>query len=434
MPRLDSTIPESLQAMTGPMSIVRAVRTILNAPGEPRLFSVASIPNSFERIAGTEMAGHTGAMSETWTDAAASAIGECVERYCCAVQPDDLLVATAAELGGTALSLDDFQLFSERQYAHQSFPFARQDAELPITWVPAKRLRDGQPHHVPACLVYIPYTPYLPDHTDLLALSVSSGQACHSDRPTAVLSGLYEVVERDAFMLTWARRLAPTRLRIEDDEPLATWLSDYFDGSSLTFDAFRLPSDIDIPTVLCVAKGTSDAGAFACVGAACRLAERAAVQKAVIEAAQGAVWVRDLIATLPTWRPEPDYANVRDFSDHVRLYGLPEMLEHLDFLYAGPSDAVAADPPPAGAGPALEQCLERVETVGLEPLVIDITTRDVADAGLHVVRVLVPGSVQLYAVHGLPTFGCARYDTVPAKLGFTDPIHRTFNPIPHPFP
>ena len=81
----------ALDWMVGPTSIVRAVRTILNAPGEPRLFSVASVPNSLTSIAGAEMAGHTGAMAETWEQAAASAIGECVERYCCAVQPPNLL-------------------------------------------------------------------------------------------------------------------------------------------------------------------------------------------------------------------------------------------------------------------------------------------------------------------------------------------------------
>lgn len=434
MSQLLRSLPDPLRAMVGPTSIVRSVRTILNAPGEPRLFSVASVPNSLAQIAGVEMAGHTGAMSETLRDAAASAIGECVERYCCAIQPDNLVVATKGELGAEALDLHAFELFTERQYQHPHFPFARQDDDLPITWVPTSRLSDGERRFVPACLVYIPYVPQLPDQTDMLALSVSSGQACHSDRDLAVLSGVYEVVERDAFMLTWARRLVPTRLRLKEDDGLAAWFDQYFEGSSLTFDVFRLPSDIDIPTVLCVARGTAETGPFACVGAACRLDEAEAVRKAVVEAAQGAVWVRDLINTKPDWRPEPQFENVRDFPDHVRLYGLPEMGSHLDFLYAGRSDQVRRPEAPSSPASALTECVRRVEAAGLETLVCDITTRDVRDEGLHVTRVLIPGSVQLYAVHGLPNYGASRYDTVPAKLGFVDEIHQTFNPIPHPFP
>lgn len=428
------TLPQPLTEMVGPASIVKSIRTILNAPGEPRLFSVASVPNSYEVIGGVEMAGNTGAMSETWEDAAVSAVGECVERYCCAIQSDDLVVATKRELGPGALDMHDFELFSEVQYRHENFPFPRQHDDLPITWLPARRLRDDAERFVPACLVHIPYVPRLEESTDMLALSVSSGQACHSNEAQALLSGLLEVVERDGFMLTWARRLTPTRLRVESEPELAAWYERYFAGSMLEFRVYALPSDIDIPTVLCVARGTSRDGPFACVGAASRLDEAEAVRKAIIEAAQGAVWVRDLIDTRPDWRPAPDYSNVRDFPDHVRLYGLPEMLEHLEFLDAGPVRDVARTVGPVAPEHGLAEARRRVEAVGLEPVYCDITTRDVRDAGLVVTRVLIPGSIQLYAVHGMPNFGPRRYDTVPAVLGFTDDVHRTFNPVPHPFP
>lgn len=424
----------ALDWMVGPTSIVRAVRTILNAPGEPRLFSVASVPNSLTSIAGAEMAGHTGAMAETWEQAAASAIGECVERYCCAVQPPNLLTAPARQLGEGALLVDDFELFDERQYAHPQFPFARHTEDLPMTWVPAARIRDGEPRFVPACLVYIPYVPRLVEHSDMVALSVSSGQACHSDADLALLSGLYEVIERDAFMLTWVRRLPPTRLNYRDDPVVGPWFDRYFADSSLTFDVFRLRSDIAVPSVLCVARGIHHQGPFACVGASCRLDESEAVRKAIVEAAQGAVWVRDLIDTKPHWEHGPDYANVRDFEDHVRLYGDPGMLEHLDFLYVDEWDGLAPAPTVTGLRAQREQVLDCLEAVGLQALVVDITTRDVADAGLVVLRVLIPGSVQLYSVHGLPNFGARRYHTVPPRLGFDADIHRSYNPVPHPFP
>ncbi|PDQ36093.1 MAG: hypothetical protein B5766_02865 [Candidatus Lumbricidophila eiseniae] len=424
----------SLDQFVGSTSIVRSLRTILNEPGEPRLFSLASVPNSFLEISGVEMAGSTGAMAETWENAAISAVGECVERYCCAVQPPDLIFASAAELGARAYPLETFELFAEQQYSHPDFPFVRQTESLSIPWVEMTRLSDGEKRYVPACLIYIPYTPVREDGQDMLALSVSSGQACHSDRDLAVLSGLCEVVERDAFMLTWIRRLIPERLDLSSSPMLSAWFEQYFGGCTLTFALFRLPSDINLPTVLCVVRGNDLDGPFACVGASCRLNEEDAVRKAIIEAAQGAVWVRDLIRTKRDWRPEENYSNVRDFSDHVRLFGLPEMLQHLDFLYEGPIVPVRPSHQYDDARLTLEECIRRVEAVGLEPLVCDITTPDVVDGGLCVVRVLIPGSVQLSAVHGLPNFGASRYGTVPETLGFTHEIHREFNRIPHPFP
>src|SRR6218665_2461790 len=125
----------SLDQFVGSTSIVRSLRTILNEPGEPRLFSLASVPNSFLEISGVEMAGSTGAMAETWENAAISAVGECVERYCCAVQPPDLIFASAAELGARAYPLETFELFAEQQYSHPDFPFVRQTESLSIPGV-----------------------------------------------------------------------------------------------------------------------------------------------------------------------------------------------------------------------------------------------------------------------------------------------------------
>jgi ribosomal protein S12 methylthiotransferase accessory factor len=429
----EAVVGPHLMRMVGPTSIVRSVRTILNAPGEPRLFSVASVPSSTEPILGADVAGSTGAMAETWEEAAVAAIGECVERYCCAVQPADLRVATAREVGDEALTIDDLEIYDPRQYDHPRFPFARQVPDLPVTWAPTESLVDGHRRLVPACLVYIPYVPRLPDSTDMLALSVSSGQACHSERTLALLSGICEVIERDAFMITWMRRIPATRLRIEDDPELAPWFAEFFGGSSLDMRVYRLASDIAVPTILCVARGVSEAGPFACVGASTRPVERDAVRKAVVEAAQGAVWVRDLIRTLPDWEPGADYRNVRDFPDHVRLYGMPEMVHHLDFLDDGGTDAVAAGPRPDVAA-QVQACVDAVTAVGLEPYVTDITSREVAECGLHVVKVMIPGTAQLYAMHGLPHLGSRRYTTVPQALGLDGEVHRTFNPVPHPFP
>ena len=46
----------------------------------------------------------------------------------------------------------------------------------------------------------------------LLAPSTSSGLACHGSLEEASLSGLFELVERDAFMLVWSNRLSLPRL------------------------------------------------------------------------------------------------------------------------------------------------------------------------------------------------------------------------------
>jgi ribosomal protein S12 methylthiotransferase accessory factor len=61
----------------------------------------------------------------------------------------------------------------------------------------------------------------------------------------------------------------------------------------------------------------------------------------------------------------------------------------------------------------------------------------VAQAGLFVVRVIVPGLVPLHSNHLRPFLGVRRLYDVPVRLGWERDGWRAetgFNPFPHPFP
>ena len=54
---------------------------------------------------------------------------------------------------------------------------------------------------------------------DAILQATSNGAACHSSLHHAVLNGLYEVVERDAMMVTWLKHRSLPRVRLSDDDP-----------------------------------------------------------------------------------------------------------------------------------------------------------------------------------------------------------------------
>jgi len=427
------------QTMRGPLSLVRHAQRILNQPGLPRIHNASSIINSIKSYNHSELVGDTGAAGLTWEEAAMGAIGECIERYCCAVYDhDELTYASQRELGDTAIGMDRFALYSQRQQAHPDFPLSAWQPELPIHWVQGEVLGSGESRRVPACLAYIPYVHH-PDESrtrDLLALAVSSGQACHSDPAAALLSGLCEVVERDAFMITWLKRLAVPRIEWEHDAELQQIYQRHFACPGLSFHLFDLTLDIAIPTVLCVIEGEGPRGSYLCVGCSTRPNYRQAITKAWLEASQTLVWLRDLMQRRRDWRPDADYVNLRDFEDHVRLYGEPEMRAHAEFLLdtelrVRPDfDAAAQD----SATEGLAACVAAVKAAGYEPIHVDLTTADVQDAGFVVPKVFVPGLATLYATHGLPCVGSPRFDEVPAKLARASLPQGVFNTSPHPFP
>ena len=431
------TIRIAREHLIGRLGLIQDVREILRAPGDALIFGASCIASKSSVWLGADIEGHSGAVGFTWEDACAKAIGECVERYCCASYHwDELVFASKEELGDGAVGMDDMQIFAYEQYESLDFPFPRWDPRQRIHWTSGESLLTGEERHVPSALVYIPYRPRSRNDTfDMVGLSVSSGQACHTDRTKALLSGIYEVVERDAFMIRWLRQLPPVRVDFKASPVVADLFDRHFRGSHLSFEVFDITLDVGIPTMLALATGRSKRGPIVAVGAASSLVEHRAIIKALQECYQGMVWARDLLIRKPDWKPGRDYGNVRDFEDHVRLYCDPDMHQFLDFIVGAKESRKTVEGAGfASAADELDRALEVVEGGGLDVVAVNTTSPEIEAIGFHCPKIFIPGMVPLTAVHSIPALGAERLRTAPAKVGFQVDDDAGFNIVPHPFP
>jgi ribosomal protein S12 methylthiotransferase accessory factor len=428
-------VHHAVATLLGRCGVIHELRPLRLEAGDPRVHAFEGVPARAVLVAGRDVAGGVGGVGLTEDEALICAIGECVERYATAVYDADALpFASEAELGDAAVGVAAFQLFSPRQYAHPEFPFAQPRADVPMHWARARRLSDGAPRLVPASLVYLPWRPLDPS-SDLHFLSVSTGQACHPDGARATLTGLYEVIERDAYMLTWLRRLPLPRVDPRTDPAVAAIVDAALGGTELVLHVFDMTLDTRVPAYLCYADGPSPHGRVIGTGAAARLDARAALVKAVLESVHTWLYARDILERRPGYQPAPDYADVREFEDHVRLFCNPEMREHLGFLLDGDARAAPRDDrPPATAEGELAEVLARLAAVGLEAYEVDVAPADVAACGYRVVKVLIPGAVPLTAIHAIPSVGSARLDSVPRALGWDAALAAPLSSIPHSFP
>lgn len=430
-----STLDIAKASLMGDAGLIQFVKELLVWPGEPRIHFAASIVGSLEKLANIDIPGNQGAVGFTWEEAACGAIGETIERYCGAVfNWDDLVYNTQKELGPNAIGMDQFALYTDDIY-HKGFPLVPWNAAKPCHWAEAKSLMTGQKAYLPAAMVYVPYFKNRNRESDYFAVSVSSGQACHTDREKALLSGLCEIIERDAFMITWMRRITPKKVEYQRDPAVNELYKKYFESSNLELNVFDITLDIKVPTMLSVASGEGLKGPFIAVGASTRPAEREAVVKAMKESVQGAAWARELMWSRADFRADSDYRNIINFEDHVRLYCEPEMLPHMDFIRkTQQSRLLEPDPGPMSVRREIDICLDQLKAVGLEAFVVDLTTPEIAELGFYVPKVIVPGLAHLTAIHRMPALATPRYYQVPEKLGLCDPVHQQFNPTPHPFP
>ena len=123
--------------------------------------------------------------------------------------------------------------------------------------------------------------------------ATSSGLACGATLEEAVLAGLLELVERDAFMLVWHNRLSLPLLDWSADPEVVELDRRYFAPTGLDYSAVDLSVFLDVPTVLGVVHGPpAQLGALG-VGAASAPTVAGAWRKALAEAFSVQRWVRD---------------------------------------------------------------------------------------------------------------------------------------------
>jgi ribosomal protein S12 methylthiotransferase accessory factor len=287
-------------------------------------------------------------------------------------------------------------------------------------------------------MVVLPYR-YDPDNGELpIAQSISTGLACHRSPEEAAVSAICEVIERDAFTITWQARLDVPRIRTETLSDRSRDLVERFERTGSAVVLFNLAMDHGVPTILSVLRAWN-AGEPALVFAASTDPDpEKAARKSLEELAHTRRLAQQLTADLPPLAAAPDYENVVNQDCHVRLYCDQANVPLADFLFAsdervdfhGIGNLATGDP-----GRDLEILVGKVRAVNHRVLLADLTTEDVESLGLAVVRALIPGFHPLFMRHSLRALGGARLYEVPQELGYEGITRESGdNSAPHPYP
>jgi ribosomal protein S12 methylthiotransferase accessory factor len=354
---------------------------------------------------------------------------EGAERYAnMAYTDDDFIVATANELGSSAIDLDRIARCSDREYADPKCPFVPPDRNAPMRWSRGYSLTLGRERFVPAVMTHL----YLrPTSQERIWQEISTGVAAHTRLEAALISAICEVIERDAIAITWLARLQLPR--IEFTTPLPAALATNFEllkRSLVQQYFFDATTDIGIPTVYAVqileghptsAQYVNCATGFSAAEACAKTIREAAPARAVLKHVDG----------VP--------ANVADFRslyDGAHLLGRQAYRREFDFLLDSPRrrnlEAMEIDGPADERG-RLRFLLDRLHGLGFEPVVIDLTTDELRELGIWVVRAVIPGLMPMSSVQRGRFLGTPRLYEYPCRAGFGALGEHEINPTPQPF-
>ena len=370
----------------------------------------------------------------TYEDAVGAAVGEAAERFACAVIPaEELIFGSYEELSSHAALVepDHWALYTPEQCV----PYAAFRPDTPIAWVAAEAVAQRDSRLVPASLVYMPYVPAFATRGEcVVGDAISTGTACSRNRADALLRGILEVIERDAFMVVWRHQLAIPRLRIDDGSALYPLFHRHFLRPGLEYHLFLTTLDLPVTSVFGYLRDTRCRPPSILAGGAAHHDPSRAVLKTLLELVQGLKW-RDWDGFEPL-AAEPGFANVRTFDHRMRLYASNDMTPALDFLDDG-TPAVALSTIRSvdrGIAANLRNCVASLAARGLDVLALDLTTTDLAACGLHVVKTLIPQCTPMEGDHLMPFLGGHRWRQLPMQLGRTLANAEPANPYPHPYP
>ncbi|MFW9940482.1 MAG: YcaO-like family protein [Candidatus Thorarchaeota archaeon] len=418
------------------------IKAILEQPIEqddPYIFSFGTVMNDTSRFSKHKCSVRNGGAGLTREKALLATIGEAIERYCSSFyNRENLIFGSYIEHENYAVHPNNFILFSDKQYYQENFPFKPFTAISKIYWTWGYSLIYNKPKLVPACFTYLPYG-YTKEET-FLGPSISTGLSCGNSLEEAILTGIYECIERDAFTIMWLNKLSMPVVKIDENKnQIGKIIHDKFVISNIDYYVCDITSDIGIPTFYVLAIGNSSDGMLACVGSATRLNSEDAILKALVESAQGRPYLRYVLRKDPNWTCGENFCNLRSFDDHGRLYSsMPELIPKLLFIKQ-PASRLLRELPNLSSSKIVDDikfCLKKLSGMGLDVIVIDLTTRDVKEVGFSVVRVIIPGLHPLHGNHQFRFLGGNRLYNVPRILGYTqkDTTEEELYAWPHPFP
>ncbi|GAA2800786.1 TOMM precursor leader peptide-binding protein [Kitasatospora paracochleata] len=354
-----------------------------------------------------------------------------------------------AELAKDALDPRSLGLFPPERYQQPDCTYQPFTEDAVTDWVWAYSFREARPVLVPETYAYY-RTDWRPgaEPDKPFTFEISNGCALGGCLEEAILHGILEVVERDAFLMTWYARLPLPEVDLaRAPDPRVGLVVERIERAGYRVRAFDMTlaegipafwvlaqdttGDTTRPKVLC----TSGSALDPVSGVLTALRELAPiVEQEVRRYPAEAERARKMAA-------DPDL--VRVMSDHALCSATQEAFDRFDFLLSGNRvvgwEELGRRPWPLHTDlrDDLTEAVGRMLAGGMDVVVVDQTSPLHEAAGLHCVKVIAPGALPMtFGQQNRRTTGLPRLLTVPHRLGHAPhPLTEAdLNPHPHPFP
>ncbi|WP_374020363.1 YcaO-like family protein [Paenibacillus thiaminolyticus] len=344
-----------------------------------------------------------------------ASIGECIERYCASMDSHLNILKCSRNQSTDFLDLTTITRLTNEQYLINPDFEAKSD-HSPLFWIQGTSLLDNTKKWIPYELTLLKKTPYRP-----IRDIISTGLAAHKSVEQAIIGGLCECIERDAFMLFWLLGRVNFEVSVTeiDDESISALL-EIATSSNLSINIYDITTDYTVPTILTLVRRKGKDGFY--MGCSSNFSYKKSVIKSLEEGLGGySIYLESLEHCRK--KPPKSFSEIKELEQHPLFYlngGCDSVL--LDLLFR---KDLELRPMPKDYFVCLNDVIKTFKYRGEDLFCVDITSADVNSIGFKVVKVIAPTLAFLSI--GAPLLNCER-------LYFFKKYDRDFNLLPHPFP
>ncbi|BCL84119.1 YcaO-like family protein [Ktedonobacteria bacterium brp13] len=342
-------------------------------------------------------------------------------------------------------SPEQYERYQQHHYCHHLVPY---HPDLICNWVWGYSFQRQSPILVPEHCAY--YGIPTNDDNPAFVYEISNGCALGNCLEEAIFHGIMEVIERDAFLLTWYAQLKLPRLDLLSvTDPTIRMLIERLEQHfGYTIHVFNASLDHALPCLCLLAideqqrEGMPKAHFMA--------GSHPHPEQALLRA------LRELTAALAipplhyqqsraqALKMLDDASCVETLEDHPLIYYLPEAFERLHFLYHGEQQYTFQEAfnsfyqHPSESMDLRDDLVSLINsylTRGTDIVVIDQTAPEHEPCRLRCVKVLMPGMLPMTFGQHNRRVNLERLRQIPASLGYrSQPLTEAeINPHPHPF-
>lgn len=340
-------------------------------------------------------------------------LGESIERVCLSTyKKEDLKYRSFDDLSG--------ELFPISSYSPNL------SVESRVGCIGGKNITKDKACSVPADLVYLNYRKSTSEAVFRFP-KVSTGSAGSFNDKEAILRGIYEVIERDAFMNIYLGMIPAQMIDHVSINNIETRnIISQCRGYNFEIYLFNITTDLEIPSFLSILIDRTGVGPAVSVGAKVGFKTEDAIQGSM----QEAFMVRNMLRNF-TVRKEKD---TDAFTGHILERGLRwnkvSSIKKLDFLLNQKPQKVKLENPQINTEKEYKKTIDILKKKGYDVYCVEISVKELKKLGYAVYKVLIPGLYPLYLYEEERKFlNYSRLRTVCKWFG--RPARQ--NPVPHPF-